>query len=156
MHSSEITKTVSGVLDGNGSLTSAISNLPGKSPNERTNAVHSDWITVAGVKLDVSLFWLDGKCPVLDSRSEVKRRFEVIREHAQSAVGTISPHYVEATWGNMSPRDNVPMDKFLQGHEKCNFFQRSMRCAAFKHCGVVFYFRPTVSFYVVVLCTVIF
>ena len=140
-HSSNVTKTVSAVLDVKGSLTSAIANLPGKSPTDRTNAVQSDWITVTGVKLDVSLFWLDGECPVLDSREEVKRRFEVIRVHAQSVVGTISPHYVDATWGNMSPRDTVPMEKFLLGHEKGKFFHRNMRCAAFKLCGMVLVFR---------------
>ena len=110
---------------------------------------------MTGVKLDVSLFWLDGDCPVLDSREEVKRRFEVIRVHAQSVVGTISPHYVGATWGNMSPRDTVPIEKFLLGHERCHFFHRNMRCAAFKHCGMVLFFRFSPAFNMKVFCKLI-
>ena len=99
-----------GVFDDEGSVSSALANIAGNLPHGHAKAEKSDWITVTGVRLDVSLFWIDGKCPELDTREEVKRRFDVIRVHGQSVVRTTSPHYVDGTWGNMSTRGNVPLE----------------------------------------------
>jgi hypothetical protein len=103
----------------------------------RDNFKQAEWLTVTGVKLHVSVFWVDGRKTELDSQDEAKRRFGKIREHAQPFVDEFSPHYTDGSWGNICPRAcaQIPVKKFLEGHHQSGFFMRELQCSASKKTG---------------------
>ena len=104
----------------------------------RDNFKQADWLTVTGVKLHVSVFWVDGSKTELDSQDEAKRRFGKIRQHAQPLVDEFSPHYTDGSWGNICPRAcaEIPVKKFLQGHHQSGYFMRELQCSAYKKTGI--------------------
>ena len=123
-----------------GILTECPKNNEGESAREKDNFIGSDWLTVTGVKLEIGLFWKNGALTELKSPTEVKSRFQVIRDFGQPIVDGLSPHFTDGKWQNLNPRPTSGGDnlKFLQGHEGSNYFFYSMKCAGAKTTGVPF------------------